>query len=291
MGHGIAQVFAMAGYAVALHDNAAEALQRALPAVEANLRMLAAAGALPATRVPEIVQRITPRAELREAVREADLVVESVSENLALKLELFRQLDAHCREQALICTNSSSIMPSQLARTVRRPERVAGLHFFNPPALVPLVEVIPGADTKTQVAETLAAVMRKAGKTPVVLRKEVPGFLANRLQAALVREAISLVDRGVASAEEIDEAIRHGLSRRWSAAGVFELLDLAGLDTALAASSLILPDLDSSTEAVSLRERVARGELGAKTGRGFNVWTPDRVEAVRKRVAGALLRG
>jgi 3-hydroxybutyryl-CoA dehydrogenase len=291
MGTGIAQVFAMAGYPVSLSDSSPEALQRAIPAIEENLRLLAGVGAIPAADIPSIVQRVKPCAVLREAIGDADLVIESVREDLALKLEVFGQLAAHSPQHALLCTNSSSIMPSQLAPATQRPENVAGLHFFNPAALTPLVEVIPGDATSPQVTETLAGVLRKAGKRPVVLRKQAPGFLANRLQAALVREAVSLVDRGVASPDEIDEVIRYGLSQRWSAAGVFELLDLAGLDTALAASSLILPDLDSSTEAASLQERVARGQLGAKTGRGFLSWTPDRVLEVKKRVAGALMRG
>jgi len=258
MGHGIAQEFASAGYQVFLADVCDDKLQQALKSIEGNLRMLVTFGVLSPDRVAAVLDNIVPSLTLREAAWNVDLVIESVFENLELKQNLFRELDAVCPEHTILGTNSSAIMPSQLAEATRRPEKVVGIHFFNPPYLVPLVEVVTTERTPEAIVDTAIAVLRKLGKKPAVLRKEVPGFLANRLQAALLREAISLVAKGVAAPENVDYAIKYGLSRRWAVAGVFELFDLAGWDTVLAAASYILPDLESSND-TSCSERKSSG--------------------------------
>jgi len=291
MGHGIAQEFASAGYQVFLADVCEDKLHQALKSIEGNLRMLVTFGVLSPDRVAAVLDNIVPSLTLREAAWNVDLVIESVFENLELKQNLFRELDAVCPEHTILGTNSSAIMPSQLAEATRRPEKVLGIHFFNPPYLVPLVEVVTTERTPEAIVDTAIAVLRKLGKKPAVLRKEVPGFLANRLQAALLREAISLVAKGVAAPENVDYAIKYGLSRRWAVAGVFELFDLAGWDTVLAAASYILPDLESSNDTSLLRAKVERGELGVKSGRGFYDWTPEQAAALKKRIAEALVRG
>lgn len=291
MGHGIAQQFASAGYRVSLVDVCEERLQQALKNIEENLRMLVSFRVLSPDRVEAVLDNIVTGLTLREAASNADLVIESVFENLHLKQDLFRELDAVCPEHTILATNSSSIMPSQLAKVTRRPEKVVGIHFFNPPYLVPLVEVVTTERTPEAIVDTIVAVLKKLGKEPAVLRKEVPGFLANRLQAALVREALSLVGKGVATPENVDHAVKHGLSMRWAVAGLFELYDLAGWDTLLAAGSYILPDLESSHDDSLLREKVERGELGVKSGRGFYEWTPEQAAALKKRIAAALVHG
>lgn len=289
MGHGIAQAFASAGYQVSLADVSEERLQQALRSIEGNLQMLVAFRALSPERVAAVLGNIAPHLTLRDAVTHVDLVIESVFENLEVKQSLFRELDAVCPEHTILGSNSSAIMPSQLAQVTRRPERVVGIHFFNPPYLVPLVEVVTTEKTPEAIVDKAIAVLRKLGKQPAVVRKESPGFLANRLQAALFREALSLVSRGVATPEDVDHAIRYGLSRRWQVAGVFELFDLAGLDTVLAVASFI-SDLESSHDIpLLLREKVERGELGVKSGRGFYEWTPEQAAAIKQRIAEVLI--
>jgi 3-hydroxybutyryl-CoA dehydrogenase len=291
MGHGIAQAFASAGYQVSLTDVSEEKLQQALKSIEGNLRMLVTFGVLSPERVAAVLGNVVPNLTLREAASNVDLVIESVFENLELKQSLFRELDAVCPEHTILGSNSSAIMPSRLAQVTRRPEKVVGIHFFNPPYLVPLVEVVTTEKTPEAIVDTAIAVLRKLGKQPAVVRKESPGFLANRLQAALFREALSLVSRGVATPEDVDHAIKHGLSRRWRVAGVFGLFDLAGLDTVLSVASFI-SDLESSHDIpLLLREKVERGELGVKSGRGFYEWTPEQAAAVKRRIAEVLIHG
>jgi 3-hydroxybutyryl-CoA dehydrogenase len=291
MRHGIAQAFASAGYQVSLTDVSEEKLQQALKSIEGNLRMLVTFGVLSPERVAAVLGNVVPNLTLREAASNVDLVIESVFENLELKQSLFRELDAVCPEHTILGSNSSAIMPSRLAQVTRRPEKVVGIHFFNPPYLVPLVEVVTTEKTPEAIVDTAIAVLRKLGKQPAVVRKESPGFLANRLQAALFREALSLVSRGVATPEDVDHAIKHGLSRRWRVAGVFGLFDLAGLDTVLSVASFI-SDLESSHDIpLLLREKVERGELGVKSGRGFYEWTPEQAAAVKRRIAEVLIHG
>ena len=169
-------------------------------------------------------------------------------------------------------------------------EKVLVAHYFNPPYFLPLVEIVRGADTSDETVEAVCSLLRKLGKHPAIVRKEVPGFIGNRLQAALIREAISLVQNGVASAEDVDTVIRYGFGRRLAASGVFEIFDLAGWNTVLAIARYLLPDLESSARIAPLLEQmVARGELGVKTGRGFYSWDPDRARARNQQIAQVLV--
>lgn len=287
MGHGIAQEFAVAGFDVRLHDRSDELLHSAVANVRANLERLG----FDASRIDAALQRIAPSPRLDEVVAEADLVIEAVFENLALKHELLRSLERLCPPVAILASNTSSFMPSRLAEVLARPERLLITHYFNPPYLIPLVEVVPSPRTDPAHVAVVSQLLESIGKKPVLVRKEATGFVANRLQLALYREALSIVDQGIADPETVDQAVRYGFGRRLAAAGPIEVFDLAGLDTILAVAGQIVPDLSSSAAVPeSLKSHVQDGHLGVKSGRGFHEWTPERAEELRRRLAGALVR-
>lgn len=201
------------------------------------------------------------------------LVVEAVPENLELKRETFAALERVAPADAILASNSSSFPISRIAEGLGNPQRMAGLHFFMPAHLVPLVEVISGARTSPGTADRLIGLMRDCGKRPVHVRRDVPGFLGNRMQLALLRESLALLEAGVASAEDIDAAVRYGFGARYLAAGPLMQKDLAGLDVHAAAATTIYPTLDTSTEPRAvLTGKVEAGRLGVKAGGGFYDW-------------------
>lgn len=221
---------------------------------------------------------------------EIDLAIECAPEDLALKQRVFAELERLARPDATLASNASSFPISAIARGLATRARACGLHFFMPAHIVPLVEVVQGEATDPAVCERLAATMQSLGKVPVLVRKDIPGFLANRIQHALAREAFWLVDEGIASAEDVDKAVRYGFGFRFVAAGPILQRDLAGLDVHCAASATTFPTLNNSAEpARCLRERVAAGKLGVKSGEGFYEWPPERVAAERARYERALL--
>ena len=290
MGHGIAQEFAFAGYEVSLHDLTEEKLQQALANIRSNLEMLADMGLADANQIPSTTSRVRCYTDLNEAVDGVQLVIECVSENLALKQQVFRKLDELCARDCILATNTSSMLPSVLASVTKRPERVLATHFFNPPYLLPFAEVAPGPETSEEVTTAVFELLKKVGKTPVKMSKEAVGFVANRLQAAMFREALSMVNRGIATAEEIDLSVKNGFGRRLAAMGVFQALDMAGWDTARAASENIFLDLESSTKVPALLEqKVRQGQLGLKTGKGIYSWTPESAAALKTRIVRALV--
>jgi 3-hydroxybutyryl-CoA dehydrogenase len=290
MGHGIALDFAVAGFQVALQDVDEVRLRQAMGRIQATLPMLAAAGRFPPEEVGAIAARVHPHAALPAATAHADLVVESVFEDLSLKQAIFQELDRACPPHTILASNTSSLPPTRLAAATARPEKVMVAHYFNPPYLLPLVEVVMGEATSEETASAVCGLLAQAGKKPVLLKREAPGFVVNRLQAALVREAIAIVDRGIAAPEDVDAALRYGLVRRLAVTGALEPLDLAGLDLALTVAKALLPDLESSPQVpAGLRERVERGQLGVKSGQGFYSWTPESAAARSRAIAQALL--
>jgi 3-hydroxybutyryl-CoA dehydrogenase len=290
MGHGIAQEFATAGYTVGLHDRTEEHLLRAIDNIQTNLHRLAENGFLSSEQIQPTLSRITPTTRLELVCEEADLVIEAVFEDIGLKQQVFGELDRLCSPRTILASNTSTFMPSRLAAATGRPDRVLVAHYFNPPYLLPLVEVVPGAQTSQETVSTVMTLLESMGKRPVRVQKEVPGFIGNRIQAAILREAISLVERGIATPQDVDTVVRHSFGRRLAAAGPFEIFDIAGTDLFLAIAHQLLPDMESSSEpSVLLREKVARGELGVKSGKGFHTWSPEMVEEVKGRIARALM--
>ncbi|MGZ4198848.1 MAG: 3-hydroxyacyl-CoA dehydrogenase family protein [Thermoleophilia bacterium] len=282
MGHGIAQVFACAGHDVSVQDPFPEALASLRERVAANLRLLG---------LPEAaVEHITPCREVADAVAEATFIFEAAPEDVALKQDLMARITTCAAPSAVIASNTSSMPVATYAETARGRERVVGAHWWNPPYLIPLVEVVQGVETSPATVEATMALLSAAGKLPVLVRKDVPGFIANRLQHALWREAIALVQNGICDAETVDLCIRNSFGLRLPVMGPLETADLVGLDMILSIHEQILPYIDRTPGPLQiLVDKVEAGDLGMKSGRGFREWTPDEAAAARRRLTDHLI--
>jgi 3-hydroxybutyryl-CoA dehydrogenase len=277
MGHGIAQVFALAGHEVTITDAISSTLSTAKDRVLANLGDLGEdTGA---------INRILPVVDLAETVRNADYVVEAVREDLTLKRMLFAEIEQHVRPDTVLASNTSVIPITEIMEGLRDRSRALGTHWWNPPFLVPLVEVIETQWTSPKVVEWTMALHKAAGKKPAHVKKDVPGFIGNRLQHALWREAIALVEHGVCDAQTVDEVIKSAFGRRLAVLGPLENADLVGTDLTLAIHRTVLPDIDGRPgPSPYLEALVAKGKLGFKSGEGFRKWTPEQQAALRKKV-------
>ncbi len=286
MGRGIALVYALNGCRVRLYDAANTALERAKALIDADLTLMVDEGLCSTAARLKALDDILVTDSLADAVGSAGLITEAVPEQLELKWQVFASIEAFARPGAVIASNTSTLPLSELARHLERPERMIITHFFNPAHLVPLVEVVKAENTPAQaVAETLAF-LRRAGKLPVVLKREVLGFIANRLQAAVVREAMSLVYSGVADMHDVDTAMTCGPGFRWSIIGPLETADFGGLDTWQSVMNNLAPELDDSRTAPALIKELNRqGHLGVKTGQGFYGYPSGEIvaEKIRKR--------
>jgi len=279
MGHGIAQVFAEAGRRVAVWDPDPAARASVVDRVRANL------GAIGRGPADATVGRIAVHDSLEEAVGDADVVVEAAPEDLPLKQELFERLDRLAPAAATLATNTSVMSVGEIGARATRRERVLGTHWWNPPYLIPLVEVVQAEATGEEVVRRTIALLADVGKTPVHVRRDVPGFVGNRLQHALWREAVAIVAAGICDAETVDTVVKQSFGRRLGVLGPLENADLVGLDLTLAIHEYVLPHLDRAPgPAPLLRDKVARGELGMKTGEGFRHWPPGEPEVVRERL-------
>lgn len=282
MAPGIAAAFAAAGHEVVLWSRSAERARAALERAAEMAAFLTEHGLAAASGAGG--DRIALADEL-EGVADAQLVVEAVAEQLAVKRELLARVEAVVAPDAVLATNTSGLKVSDIAEQLERPERAVAMHFWNPAHLMPLVEVAGGRATAPEIVDRAMAIARDIGKRPVRLSSEVLGFLGTRMQQAVVREAIALLEGGVASAEDIDLAVRSSFGVRFPVIGPLESADLSGLDVIEAIHRYLLPDLDRSSEPqAALTERVAAGALGTKAGRGFHDWTVrDPAEVVRRR--------
>ena len=290
MGHGIAQFFASKNYNVHLLDIKDELLSKAVENIRVNLSMMARKAIIPGSVVDTVIGRIKTTTNMAEATSDAQLVIEAVNENLELKQKVFQDLDQLCPPETILATNTSVISITEIAAKARRRERILGTHFWNPPYMIPLVEVIKGKETSEEAVETTCHILKNAGKHPVKVMKDVPGFIGNRLQHALWREAISIVENGIADAASVDEVIKEGFGIRLPVLGPLENADMVGLDLTLAIHDYILKYLNSSpSPSPLLREKVERGELGFKTGQGFYTWSVEEVQRSRERLLEYLL--
>ena len=291
MGHGIAQEFANAGYRVHLHDVTNEQLDMARTQIEKNLNVLAENAIIETESISPTLQRIQTDTELEAVAENADFVVEAVIENLALKQQVFEKLDAICPPHAILASNTTALMPSQIGVNAKRKDKILNTHYFNPPYLIPLVELIRSPDTSDETLTITFELFTTIGKTPAIIEKEVPGFVGPRLQAALIREAFAIVEQGIASAETVDLVVRNSFGRRLSVAGPFEVFELAGWDLVLAAFEELYKDLNSSPDINPLlREMVDTGQLGVKSGQGFYNWTDQGIQELRDRMNNALIQ-
>ena len=275
MGTGIAQLFAQSGYRVTWYNRSAGGLERGLAGVRRNQGILTESGALSTGEARDSVTRLEPTLELSDLAA-ADFVIETITEDLEAKNRLFRSLTRICRPDAILTTNTSWLSISELAEAVSPPERFSGFHFLNPAHLIPLLEVIPGKATSDQTVDLAMDLARRIGKQPIVVRKEVPGYVSVRLQAALVREAVHLVEEGVATSREIDIAMKDGLGVRWALLGPLEIADLGGLDVFNIVTRSLNPHLSAAQGGLGLLESlVASGRLGIKSGAGFYEYSGD----------------
>jgi len=277
MGHGIAQVFACADHDVTIYDPVAASLDTAKSRILANLKDLGDDVAA--------VERVTPQGNLAEAVRHADYVVEAAPEDLPLKQKLFAEIEGAARRDTILASNTSVIPITQIMGGLKQRERALGTHWWNPPFLVPLVEVIATQWTSRQAIDWTMALHAAVGKKPAHVKKDVPGFIGNRLQHALWREAVALVERGICDAETVDTVIKACFGRRLAVLGPLENADMVGTDLTLAIHKTVLPDIESRPgPSPYLEALVAEGRLGFKSGEGFRKWSADDQAALRSKV-------
>ena len=269
MGNGISQAFAAAGFDVSMTDVAQAQLDRAVAAIGGSFDRLVKKEKMTAAQKAQALGRIRVSTEL-SAIKDCDLVIEAATENLELKLKIFRQLDELAPAQAVIASNTSSISITRLAAATKRPEKIIGMHFFNPVAMMALVELIRGLQTSQETYAAVEAVAKKIGKHPVQVRNS-PGFVVNRMLCPMINEAVFALAEGLASAEQIDEAMKLGANHP---IGPLALCDLIGLDVELAVMQVLFEGFKDPKyrPAPLLVEMVEAGYLGLKTGRGFFVY-------------------
>lgn len=283
MGQGIAQVFALAGRRVNLTDTNEAALEQSLKQIRRNVSACVEGGLISSAEGHTAVAAIQPISRLREALEGADYVAEAIFEDLKTKQNLFCEMDAACPADVILATNTSGIRISEIAAFMIHPERAVTNHFWLPAHLIPIVEIVAGAKTDPEVVNISCELLTEAGKKPVVVCKDVPGFIGNRMQHALVREAVSIVDQGIASPEDVDAVVRLSFGLRLPVTGPLESMDLAGLDLVLGIESYLFKSICRDQEPSPLLSRlVAAGKLGSKTGQGFRNWTPEQVDALKQ---------
>lgn len=282
MGHGIAQVFATAGCRVFGYDEQSEARGSLHERIKLNLEDFVAAGLVRKRDVPAILKRIVVADSEAEAVCEAQFVTEAVREDLKTKQALFARLEELVSDKTILASNSSTFPISQSGARMKQPGRAIVTHWFNPPHLVPTVEVVPGKHTSEQTTRASLALLKRCGKQAIRINVELPGFLVNRIQVAVMREVWDLLDRGVASAEDIDAAVRGSMGFRLAAIGPLEVHDFGGLDIQARVFCNLAPEIRSSTALPeTIKQLVAAGHFGAKTGKGFHSYTPRKLAAKR----------
>jgi 3-hydroxybutyryl-CoA dehydrogenase len=272
MGHGIAQVAAQVGkYEVNLRDVEQRFIDNGLGMIRESLQRFVKKGQLTEVDMNATLSRIHPTLDLKEAVANADLIIEAVPENLELKKATLREVDGYAPRHAILASNTSSVSITEMASATKRPEKACGMHFFNPPQLMKLIEVVRGAKTSDETVETILAVARRMEKETVLVKKDSPGFIVNRILIPALNEAVALWYEGVADRDDIDKAIKLGLN--WPM-GPLMLLDYIGSDTTLAIAEVLTKELDPKFHPTTGLKQMAKAQLlGRKTGKGFYDWT------------------
>jgi len=272
MGHGITQVAAQIGkYEVYMRDVEQRFLDNGMNMIHKSLQKFVSKGQITEDELNETIARIHPTLDIKEAVSNADLIIEAVPEKIELKKATFREVDNLAPTHAIIASNTSSISITELGSATKRPEKVCGMHFFNPPQLMKLVEIIKGAKTSEETIQTVLEVAQKMQKETVLVKKDCPGFIVNRILIPALNEAVALYWEGVAERDDIDKAIKLGLN--WPM-GPLMLLDYIGADTTLAIANVLQKELDPKFHPhTGLKQMVKAKLLGRKTGKGFYDWT------------------
>jgi len=281
MGPGIAQVLAQHEIDVQIFDIDPKQVKKARETLGANLSLMQQSDMLSDAKALEIQNRIKDAASLADAVLDADLILEVIPEVMDLKTRLLSELDEICGPDTILASNTSGLSITKMAQATQRPEKVVGMHWWNPPIIIPVIEIVKGELTGENVLQTIDHLIRKIGKVPVLVKKDVPGFLGNRLQYALMREAIALLNEGVASAEDIDTMIKAGIGFKFPVMGPLETIDMAGLDIYYRVSQYLNKELDKSEGAAPIvAKMVEQGDLGLKSGKGFYDYSNQDVKAL-----------
>ena len=278
MGHGIAQVFAAAGYLVRGYDDIAGARDSLRDRCRGNLKEMAAAGLVERKSIETVLSRMEVFGSVEESVEGAQFVIEAVKEDLRTKRALFLRLEKVVPPITILASNTSTFPMTKIAARLKHPGRCVNMHWFNPSHLVPVVEVIPGLKTSPKTLAATIALATSIGKIPISVRKEIPGFIVNRVQAAMVREVWDLWRRGIASAEEIDLAVSGTLGFRLAAIGPLQVCDFGGLDVWSAVYEQLTPGLHSGhVLPQAIQDLVQAGHLGVKSGKGIYSYTPKSI--------------
>jgi 3-hydroxyacyl-CoA dehydrogenase len=281
MGPGIAQVLAQHGLEVTIYDIDRNQLEKAHEILSRNLSLVCREGLIHEADKTAIQSRITDAPNLDQAVKGVGFVLEVIPEVFDLKTKLLVELDAICEPATILATNTSGLSITALAKSTSRPSKVVGMHWWNPPIIIPVIEIIKGEETNAAVVQTVETLIRKINKIPVLVKKDIPGFLGNRLQYALMREAIALLNDGVASAEDIDTMIKSGIGFKFPVMGPLETIDMAGMDIYYRVSRYLNRDLNNSPGPPPIIEKmVKKGELGLKSGKGFYDYSGQDVQTL-----------
>ncbi len=281
MGHGIAEIYALNGYSVSLMDVDEEILEKNMALLKSELNTLVANEFTTREASESALKRISTSTSLEETVDGCNYVTEAVVEKLDIKRKVFKKLEAAVTEDTILASNTSGLMISKIAEGLKKPDRVIGTHFSVPPHIIPGVEIIRGNETSDLTFQIAYDLIKKIGKLPFVVKKEIDGFILNRLQSALAREAFYLVENGIAEIEDVDICLNSVLGFRWATIGPFKQIDSAGVDSWYNVGSYLFPSLSNSKEVPKpITEKFQKGELGMKKGKGFYDYSKFRIEDV-----------
>ncbi len=285
MGHGIGQTFALGGYEVRLNDISDELLDKALRQIQNNLETFIEFGITTSDQAREALFRIKTNTDLKKTVQDSDFVVEALPETMDLKKRVWGKLDAYAPPHAIIASNTSGLSLTEMAAGIKRQDQAIIAHWWNPPHIIPVVEIVKGRFTSDETVNLTYELLTAIGKRPVKIWKEVPGFLGNRLQFALYREALACLRDGVASVEDIDLAVKGSFGFRLPTIGPLETSDFGGLDTFLSICRYLFKEIDRSTEPPEiLKEKVEQKKLGVKTHEGFYSYPGEKArEKIKER--------
>ncbi len=290
MGPGITAILGLGGVEATILSRTGEGAEKGLGKARSLLGVLKEEELTGGDLYEWAVEHIQSSADFEKTIAQADLVIESIPEDMAVKQDVFARMDRVAKPDAVLTTNTSGLSVTEIARKCSRPERVLTTHFWNPPHLMPLVEVVRGKKTSDEVVVGVKELLEGCGKSVVVVRKDRPGQLGNRMQHALIREAINIVGEGIAGPEDVDLAAKMGFGLRLPVYGVLEHMDIVGLDMGLAITDYVCQDLYNEPKSPdAIREKVERGDLGAKTGKGFYDWTKKDADEVRARRNGFVI--
>lgn len=280
MGSSIAQIFARNDIQVTLYDIEDEFLERSKNLIDLNQKAWVEAGELTEEESAGLQSLIGHTLDIAE-FKDADLVIEAIVEQLDAKHALWSKISEFVSEEAILTSNTSGLSISRIAEAVKIPERFCGMHWINPPHIIPLVEVICGEKTTKETADAVFQIAESLGKKPIMVKKDAPGFALNRIQFAVLREAMHIVESGIADMEDVDKVLKYGLGMRYACLGPFEVADLGGLDTFYRISSYLFEDLCAATEVPAMMKNlVEQGACGVKSGKGFYDYSNGRGDEV-----------